>query len=43
LLHALVCNGEPMMLRDNAGEAGMTPAEAHAYRLSFSELDGARH
>jgi DNA-binding IclR family transcriptional regulator len=38
LLHALVHIGEPMMLRDLAREAGMTPAKAHPYLVSFSRL-----
>jgi DNA-binding IclR family transcriptional regulator len=38
LLHALARAGEPMMLRDLAREAGMTPAKAHPYLVSFSRL-----
>lgn len=38
LLQALVRNGEPMMLRDLAREAGMAPAKAHPYLVSFSRI-----
>jgi len=38
LLRALARIGEPMMLRDLAREAGMTPAKAHPYLVSFSRL-----
>jgi DNA-binding IclR family transcriptional regulator len=38
LLQALVRNGEPMMLRDLAREAGMSPAKAHPYLASFSRI-----
>ena len=38
LLQALARVGEPMMLRDLAREAGMTPAKAHPYLVSFSRL-----
>ena len=38
LLHALAKSGEPMMLRDLAREAGMAPAKAHPYLVSFSRL-----
>jgi DNA-binding IclR family transcriptional regulator len=38
LLRALVRIGEPMMLRDLAREAGMAPAKAHPYLVSFSRL-----
>ncbi len=38
LLRALARVGEPMMLRDLAREAGMTPAKAHPYLVSFSRL-----
>jgi DNA-binding IclR family transcriptional regulator len=38
LLEALARVGEPMMLRDLAREAGMTPAKAHPYLVSFSRL-----
>jgi DNA-binding IclR family transcriptional regulator len=35
LLHAR----QPMMLRDLAGEAGLTPGQAHAYLVSLRKLD----
>jgi len=35
LLVALVDNGEPMMLRDVARQAGIAPAQAHAYLVSY--------
>lgn len=35
LLNALVDVGEPMMLRDLARKAGIAPAQAHAYLVSF--------
>jgi DNA-binding IclR family transcriptional regulator len=35
LLNALVEGGEPMMLRDLARRAELTPAQAHAYLVSF--------
>ncbi len=38
LLHALAKSGEPMMLRDLAREAGMAPAKAHPYLVSFSRI-----
>ena len=38
LVRALARVGEPMMLRDLAREAGMTPAKAHPYLVSFSRL-----
>ena len=38
LLKALTRNGEPMMLRDLAREAGMAPAKAHPYLVSFSRI-----
>jgi DNA-binding IclR family transcriptional regulator len=38
LLHALARSGEPMMLRDLAREAGMSPAKAHPYLVSFSRI-----
>jgi DNA-binding IclR family transcriptional regulator len=38
LLRALARSGEPMMLRDLAREAGMTPAKAHPYLVSFSRI-----
>jgi len=38
LLRALAKSGEPMMLRDLAREAGMAPAKAHPYLVSFSRL-----
>ncbi len=38
LLRALARNGEPMMLRDLAREAGMAPAKAHPYLVSFSRI-----
>ncbi|MCR0983885.1 IclR family transcriptional regulator [Roseomonas populi] len=38
LLRALVGVGQPAMLRDLAGAAGLTPAQAHAYLLSFRKI-----
>ena len=38
LLRALARSGEPMMLRDLAREAGMPPAKAHPYLVSFSRI-----
>lgn len=38
LLRALARSLEPMMLRDLAREAGMTPAKAHPYLVSFLRL-----
>lgn len=38
LLQALARSGEPMMLRDLAREAGMSPAKAHPYLVSFSRI-----
>lgn len=38
LLRALAKSGEPMMLRDLAREAGMAPAKAHPYLVSFSRI-----
>jgi DNA-binding IclR family transcriptional regulator len=38
LLRALARNGEPMMLRDLAREAGMAPAKAHPYLVSFLRI-----
>ncbi|NMG48568.1 helix-turn-helix domain-containing protein [Azoarcus communis] len=38
LLQALVRNGTPMMLKDLAREAGMPPAKAHPYLVSFGKL-----
>jgi DNA-binding IclR family transcriptional regulator len=38
LLQALARSAEPMMLRDLAREAGMTPAKAHPYLVSFLRL-----
>jgi DNA-binding IclR family transcriptional regulator len=38
LLRALANSGEPMMLRDLAREAGMAPAKAHPYLVSFSRI-----
>jgi DNA-binding IclR family transcriptional regulator len=38
LLRALARSGEPMMLRDLAREAGMSPAKAHPYLASFSRI-----
>jgi DNA-binding IclR family transcriptional regulator len=38
LLRALARNGEPMMLRDLAREAGMPPAKAHPYLVSFARI-----
>ena len=41
LLEALARVGEPMMLRDLAREAAMTPAKAHPY-LGISEENSLR-
>ncbi|MBC9072708.1 IclR family transcriptional regulator [Thauera sp. CAU 1555] len=38
LLQALVRQGAPMMLKDLAREAGMPPAKAHPYLVSFGKL-----
>lgn len=38
LLQALVSHGGPMMLKDLAREAGMPPAKAHPYLVSFGKL-----
>jgi len=38
LLRALARSGEPMMLRDLAREAGMAPAKAHPYLVSFARI-----
>jgi DNA-binding IclR family transcriptional regulator len=38
LLQALVQAGQPMMLRDIASGADVTPAQAHAYLVSFRKL-----
>src|SRR2546423_2046547 len=38
LLLALTEHGAPMMLRDLAREAGMPPAKAHPYLVSFGKL-----
>lgn len=38
LLVALCRSGAPMMLRDLAREAGMPPAKAHPYMVSFGKL-----
>lgn len=38
LLQTLVRNGGPMMLKDLAREAGMPPAKAHPYLVSFGKL-----
>lgn len=38
LLQALVRVGAPMMLKDLAREAGMPPAKAHPYLVSFGKL-----
>src|SRR5438309_3548337 len=38
LLLALVHSGRPMALKDLAREAGMTPAKAHPYLVSFGKL-----
>ncbi len=39
LLKALVECGAPMMLRDLARAAGMSPAKAHPYLVSYGKLD----
>ena len=39
LLAALVRSRQPMMLRDIATEAGLTPGQAHAYLVSFRKLE----
>lgn len=38
LLQALVRHGSPMILKDLAREAGMPPAKAHPYLVSFGKL-----
>src|SRR5882672_2849934 len=38
LLHALVHLGRPAPLKDLAREAGMTPAKAHPYLVSFGKV-----
>jgi len=38
LLRALVDSGAPMMLRDLARAAGMSPAKAHPYLVSYGKL-----
>lgn len=38
LLRALARSAEPMMLRDLAREAGMVPAKAHPYLVSFCRI-----
>ncbi|HKW82656.1 MAG TPA: IclR family transcriptional regulator [Burkholderiaceae bacterium] len=38
LLRALAHHGRPMALKDLAREAGMTPAKAHPYLVSFGKL-----
>ncbi|MBZ9772403.1 IclR family transcriptional regulator [Mesorhizobium sp. CO1-1-8] len=38
LLFALVVEGEPMMLKDLARQAGIAPSQAHAYLVSFRKL-----
>lgn len=39
LLDALVKANHPMMLRDLASQAGLTPGQAHAYLVSFRKLE----
>lgn len=39
LLRTLVAHGAPMMLRDLARLAGMTPAKAHPYLVSLGKLE----
>ena len=39
LLAALVRSRQPMMLRDLAAQAGLTPGQAHAYLVSFRKLE----
>src|SRR3982750_3549868 len=38
LLRALAHHGRPMALKDLAREAGMSPAKAHPYLVSFGKL-----
>jgi len=38
LLRALVARGQPTMLKDLAADAGMAPAKAHRYLVSFVRL-----
>lgn len=38
LLQALVAHGAPMMLKDLARAAGMSPAKAHPYLVSYGKL-----
>jgi DNA-binding IclR family transcriptional regulator len=39
LLSVLVRSRQPMMLRDLASQAGLTPGQAHAYLVSFRKLE----
>lgn len=39
LLGLLAASGQPMMLRDLAQAAGLTPGQAHAYMTSFRKLE----
>jgi DNA-binding IclR family transcriptional regulator len=38
LLHALAHHGRPMALKDLAADAGMAPAKAHPYLVSFGHI-----
>jgi DNA-binding IclR family transcriptional regulator len=39
LLAVMASAGRPLMLRDIAAGANVTPAQAHAYLVSFRKLD----
>ena len=39
LLEVMVAAGRPLMLRDIAARAGVTPAQAHAYLVSYRKVD----
>jgi DNA-binding IclR family transcriptional regulator len=39
LLRVMAASAQPLMLRDLAAGAGLTPAQAHAYLASFRKLD----
>ncbi len=39
LLEVMVAAGRPLMLRDIAAGAGITPAQAHAYLVSYRKVD----
>lgn len=39
ILTVMACAGQPLMLRDIAAGAEVTPAQAHAYLVSFRKID----